>query len=84
MTPTTASPASFSPRKLRSRNAIPSGIAVSRVAEVVDQIRQKRHRPGRGEDHHLRKCSHAEHGETESHRLDAFTRANNRAIDQAV
>lgn len=28
MTATTARPASFSPRKLRSRNAIPSGIAV--------------------------------------------------------
>ena len=62
----------------------PEGDRSERVTEVVDQVGEERDRAGLDEDQRLRECRHGEHGEADEHRPDAFARARDRTIDQAM
>jgi hypothetical protein len=62
MARTTASPASFSTRKLPRKNAIQRD-GGERVSEVVDEIGEQRDRTGQHEDRKLRERSRAEDAE---------------------
>ncbi len=55
-----------------------------RVAEVVDQIREQRDRVRQQEDEQLRDGGEAEDEQAERDGLDAFARADDRAVHEPV
>ena len=72
ITRTTATPASFSPAVRAEEERDSERDGSQRIAEVVDQIGEKRHRAGKNEDRDLRASREREHGEADRDSLESL------------